>query len=110
MYDNIDHISFQKKQKLTKATKNSRAKGGLKKMPATKKDSTSSSQEQSTGKASDTQSWPHLKYDFVQPDKIRDVKKRAASHPDYDPRTIYVPTEFLDKQTPVRSILLLILP
>lgn len=49
----------------------------------------------------DPQSWPHLKYDFLQPENIRDDQKRPPSHPDYDPKTLYVPIEFLDAQTPV---------
>ncbi|XP_023245982.1 LOW QUALITY PROTEIN: probable DNA mismatch repair protein Msh6 [Copidosoma floridanum] len=51
-------------------------------------------------KASNTQSWPHLKYEFLQPDKIKDAKMRSPEHPDYDPRTLYVPQDFLDTQTP----------
>ncbi|XP_058798802.1 probable DNA mismatch repair protein Msh6 isoform X3 [Phymastichus coffea] len=46
------------------------------------------------------QSWPHLKYEFLQPDKIKDNQKRSLSHPDYNPKTLYIPIEFLDAQTP----------
>jgi hypothetical protein len=72
------------------------------KKSASKNDSILSNQEQPTAKASDTQSWPHLKYDFLQPNKIKDNMKRPASHPDYDPKTVYVPPDFLSSQTPVR--------
>lgn len=77
----------------------SRRGGGAKKSIA-RKDS-KNGQQQPTGKASDTQAWPHLKYEFLQKDKIRDNKKRLSSHPDYDPKTVYVPPDFLEKQTPV---------
>uniref|UniRef100_A0A1B6M5Q0 DNA mismatch repair protein MutS-like N-terminal domain-containing protein n=1 Tax=Graphocephala atropunctata TaxID=36148 RepID=A0A1B6M5Q0_9HEMI len=44
--------------------------------------------------------WPHLKYDFVQPNRIKDIKMRPASHPDYDPRTVHVPDDFKQGLTP----------
>ncbi|XP_058798739.1 probable DNA mismatch repair protein Msh6 [Phymastichus coffea] len=58
------------------------------------------SNKQISGKASDTQSWPHLTYDFLQPDKIKDNNRRSVDHPDYDPKTVYVPQEFLNNLTP----------
>lgn len=48
--------------------------------------------------------WPHLKLDFLQPEKIRDIHKRALNHPDYDPGTVHVPSDFLNNQTPVRIL------
>lgn len=48
------------------------------------------------------ESWPHLKYDFLQPNKIRDINRKLSNDPDYDPRTVYVPPDFLNQQTPVR--------
>ena len=45
--------------------------------------------------------WPHLKYDFLHPDKIMDKKRRRPDHPDYDKRTLYVPEDFKNKVTPV---------
>lgn len=50
-------------------------------------------------------SWPHLKLPFLQPDKIKDAKKRSKTDPNYDPKTLYVPEEFKEKLTPVRKIL-----
>lgn len=44
--------------------------------------------------------WIHLKLDFLKPDKLRDAKKNKPNDPDYDPHTLYVPEEFLNKQTP----------
>lgn len=48
--------------------------------------------------------WPHLKLDFLQPEKIRDKQRRTLKDPDYDPRTVYVPIDFLNNQTPVRIL------
>lgn len=48
--------------------------------------------------------WPHLKLDFLQPEKIRDINRRTLKDPDYDPRTVYVPLDFLNNQTPVRIL------
>ncbi|XP_971522.4 probable DNA mismatch repair protein Msh6 [Tribolium castaneum] len=44
--------------------------------------------------------WLHNRLDFLQPNKIRDVNKRRPDDPDYDPRTLYIPQSFLEKQTP----------
>ncbi|XP_061180194.1 DNA mismatch repair protein Msh6-like isoform X2 [Saccostrea echinata] len=44
--------------------------------------------------------FPHLKLDFLQPEKIKDAKKKSKSDPDYDPKTLYVPESFLKQQTP----------
>ncbi|XP_030752562.1 probable DNA mismatch repair protein Msh6 [Sitophilus oryzae] len=45
-------------------------------------------------------SWPHEKLEFLKPEKIRDAEKRKPSHPEYDPRTLYVPPDFLNQVTP----------
>ncbi|XP_076654802.1 DNA mismatch repair protein Msh6 [Halictus rubicundus] len=45
-------------------------------------------------------SWRHLKYDFLQPNKIKDINRRSPGDPDYDPKTVYVPMDFLTQQTP----------
>lgn len=44
--------------------------------------------------------WIHLKLDFLKPEKLRDANKNKPNAPDYDPHTLYVPEEFLNKQTP----------
>ncbi|CAG9534923.1 unnamed protein product [Cercopithifilaria johnstoni] len=44
--------------------------------------------------------FPHLDFDFLQPDRIRDADKRLRSHPDYCSRTLYVPEAFMKRQTP----------
>lgn len=51
-----------------------------------------------------THTWPHLKLDFLRPEKIKDIHRRTPKDPDYDPKTLYVPTDFLNNQTPVREI------
>ena len=45
-------------------------------------------------------SWPHLSYPFLQPDLIKDAHGRRPSHPDYDPKTLFVPENFLQRQSP----------
>jgi len=42
----------------------------------------------------------HLTFDFLKEDKLKDKEGRRPSDPDYDPRTLHVPKEFLNKQTP----------
>lgn len=44
--------------------------------------------------------WVHLKLDFLEPENLRDANKNKSSDPNYDPHTLYVPQEFLNKQTP----------
>ncbi|XP_054273047.1 DNA mismatch repair protein Msh6-like [Macrosteles quadrilineatus] len=50
--------------------------------------------------SSDRDNWPHLKYDFLQPNRIKDIKMRPASHPEYDPKTVHVPEDFKMKLSP----------
>ncbi|XP_011874515.1 PREDICTED: probable DNA mismatch repair protein Msh6 [Vollenhovia emeryi] len=47
-----------------------------------------------------TPTWPHLKFEFLQPEKIKDIHRRTPKDPDYDPKTLYVPVDFLNNQTP----------
>lgn len=42
----------------------------------------------------------HNSYKFLYPPNRRDINKRAPDHPDYDERTLHVPSDFLDAQTP----------
>lgn len=44
--------------------------------------------------------FPHLDYEFLKPDKICDAERRPLKHPDYDPKTLWVPKDFMQKQTP----------
>ncbi|XP_066999808.2 DNA mismatch repair protein Msh6 [Anabrus simplex] len=46
------------------------------------------------------ESWTHLKLDFLNPVKIRDAMRRTPDHPDYDPKTLYVPEDFKKNLTP----------
>ncbi|GFR92090.1 DNA mismatch repair protein Msh6 [Elysia marginata] len=48
----------------------------------------------------DASSYFHVSLDFLQPDKLRDNTRKLKSDPDYNPRTLYVPESFLNKQTP----------
>ncbi|BFZ11157.1 hypothetical protein BsWGS_14196 [Bradybaena similaris] len=52
------------------------------------------------GSQRDASSFPHVRLDFLQPDKIKDFNRKLKSDPDYNPKTLYVPESFLDKQTP----------
>ncbi|KAM7540693.1 hypothetical protein Aperf_G00000029658 [Anoplocephala perfoliata] len=45
-------------------------------------------------------SWPHLTYPFLLPDRIKDAHGRRPNHPDYDQKTLFVPEDFLRKQSP----------
>ncbi|VDO76272.1 unnamed protein product [Onchocerca flexuosa] len=58
--------------------------------------------ESSAAVVSDIESvqFPHLNFDFLKPDNIRDADGRLRSHPDYCPRTLFVPEAFMKKQTP----------
>ncbi|KAK7074527.1 DNA mismatch repair protein msh6 [Halocaridina rubra] len=46
------------------------------------------------------ESWPFMRYKWLQLENIRDREKRPPTHPDYNPRTLYVPEDFLNQQTP----------
>lgn len=45
--------------------------------------------------------WLHNKLEFLQPANIRDAKKNRPGHPQYDPKTLYVPDKYLNSLTPV---------
>lgn len=45
-------------------------------------------------------SWPHLTYPFLLPDRIKDAHGRRPNHPEYDQKTLFVPEDFLRKQSP----------
>ncbi|XP_064074096.1 probable DNA mismatch repair protein Msh6 isoform X1 [Vanessa tameamea] len=51
----------------------------------------------------DEDNWTHCKLDWLKPDNIRDGQKRKPDHPEYDPSTVYVPMEFMKKQTPAHK-------
>ncbi|THK32980.1 probable DNA mismatch repair protein Msh6 [Diachasma alloeum] len=53
-----------------------------------------------TGPTTGGDSWPHLKLDFLQPENRRDKNRRRPTDENYDPRTLHVPEDFLNKQTP----------
>ncbi|XP_065191374.1 DNA mismatch repair protein Msh6-like [Sycon ciliatum] len=42
----------------------------------------------------------HETLDWIKDEKVKDAKGHLKSHPDYDPRTLYVPRDFLSKQSP----------
>lgn len=44
--------------------------------------------------------WEHEKLDWLQEGKRRDARRRRQGDPDYDPCTLYVPEDYLNKCTP----------
>ena len=49
------------------------------------------------------QSLTHLSYSFLQPQKIMDKNKYRPDHPKYNPKTLYIPEDFFEQQTPVSN-------
>lgn len=46
--------------------------------------------------------WPHTKMDFLKPENIKDINGHKPDHPEYNPKTLFVPKSFLDKLTPTQ--------
>lgn len=42
----------------------------------------------------------HLTFEFLKPGKVKDSHGRLESDPEYDPRTLFVPAAFMQKQSP----------
>ena len=42
----------------------------------------------------------HQKLVWLKPENLKDKDGRKKTDPEYDPRTLYVPPDFLNKQTP----------
>ncbi|XP_065225587.1 DNA mismatch repair protein Msh6 [Planococcus citri] len=53
-----------------------------------------------TAKELGDENWPHLKLEFLKPEKIRDAKRRPKDDPNYDPKTLLVPEDYKNKLTP----------
>ncbi|NXF94233.1 MSH6 protein, partial [Eubucco bourcierii] len=53
-----------------------------------------------SGGSSGFGAWEHEKLDWLQEKKKKDAHRRQQSDPDYDPRTLYVPEDYLNKCTP----------
>ncbi|XP_041361068.1 DNA mismatch repair protein Msh6-like [Gigantopelta aegis] len=49
---------------------------------------------------SGSRDFPHLKLEFIQTNRIKDIDGHRKSDEDYDPKTLYIPDGFLLKQTP----------
>ena len=59
-----------------------------------------------TATSTATDSFAHMSYSFLQPDKMKDGKGRLlATDPEADPETLYVPQPFLAQQTPAQRYL-----
>lgn len=44
--------------------------------------------------------WLHETIDFLKPNQIKDKNMRKPNDPEYDPRTVFVPSDFIKKQSP----------
>nr|BAV25096.1 DNA mismatch repair protein MutS-homolog 6 [Xenopus laevis] len=44
--------------------------------------------------------WEHEKFDWLQDGKRKDMKRKRQTDADYDPSTLYIPDDFLNKCTP----------
>ncbi|XP_068796155.1 DNA mismatch repair protein Msh6 isoform X2 [Struthio camelus] len=53
-----------------------------------------------TGGAGGFTVWEHEKLDWLQEGKRKDARRRRQDDPDYDPCTLYVPEDYLNKCTP----------
>lgn len=51
-------------------------------------------------KCEDPSKWLHQKLGFLEPGKIRDANRNRPSDENYDPKTLYVPEDYLDTLTP----------
>ncbi|XP_018403551.1 PREDICTED: probable DNA mismatch repair protein Msh6 [Cyphomyrmex costatus] len=87
----ISNVKLKSKQISSNNTKNKKD---------SKHQSSQPVQSQSVSNRVTAHTWPHLKLDFLQPEKIRDIHKRTLKDPDYDSKTLYVPNDFLINQTP----------
>ncbi|CAK9830154.1 Probable DNA mismatch repair protein Msh6 [Anthophora retusa] len=90
----------EKKRKVTHGTGKRQQRGKKKDVKKDEKESKQPQQVQAQGSNNTVETWRHLKYDFLQPNKIQDINRKPASDPNYDPKTLYVPLDFLNQQTP----------
>lgn len=89
----VPEMKTKKKPKIAKE------EGSLQSFTFEKSNRSLSQDENVNSLASDTQ-WFHERLEFLKPDKIRDIRGNRLDHPEYDEKTLYVPQDFLDKQTP----------
>ncbi|KAG7462668.1 hypothetical protein MATL_G00187230 [Megalops atlanticus] len=54
----------------------------------------------SGGAGEGTTVWDHEKLEWLQEGRRRDAKRRRPTDEDYDPNTLYIPEDFLNKSTP----------
>lgn len=90
----------EKKRKFSNGAGKKTQAGRKRNIKADKKEAKPPQQNQVQTSNSVVESWPHLTYDFLQPNKIKDINRKALNDPDYDPKTVYVPLDFLNQQTP----------
>ncbi|CAJ0570280.1 unnamed protein product, partial [Mesorhabditis spiculigera] len=44
--------------------------------------------------------YEHESWEFLKSEKVRDANRRRPDDPEYDPSTLWIPNDFLEKQTP----------
>ncbi|XP_004931420.2 probable DNA mismatch repair protein Msh6 isoform X1 [Bombyx mori] len=92
-----DSFKYEPNQ-TSKSNKNTKTTAGSKSKTILPEENPKSQEEESSDG-----NWVHCKLDWLKPDKIRDAMKRKLDHPDYNPRTLYVPPDFLKSQTPAHQ-------
>ncbi|XP_066983199.1 DNA mismatch repair protein Msh6 isoform X2 [Macrobrachium rosenbergii] len=56
--------------------------------------------KETPAKSNEGEEWPFMKCSWLKPENIRDRDRKRPSDPDYNPRTLFVPDNFLNSQTP----------
>lgn len=82
-----------------RSTKKSNGRSTSKKSKSNGFDKENSSANAGESCISVVRKFSHETYDFIKPENIRDKDGRRPEHPDYDPKTLYVPNDWLKKQT-----------
>ncbi|XP_072153216.1 DNA mismatch repair protein Msh6 [Bemisia tabaci] len=94
-----DLDTIKKKQRKTTIAPSRTPKARKKPISLSSKDDKQESAT-SDGTRSASDDWPHLKLTWLHKDKLKDAQGRPVNHPDYDPKTLYVPSEFKNSLTP----------
>ncbi|KAL0818931.1 hypothetical protein ABMA28_008234 [Loxostege sticticalis] len=98
-----NNLSLKKKLQEYGPKQSSKYHSRAKTKPSSKNSAIQSinSNPENQGATADEGNLTYSKLEWLQPENIMDAEKRRPDHPDYDQRTLFVPPEFLDKQTPL---------
>lgn len=86
--------------RLSATTKNKLASFSMDDSVVEDGDETEASGAGAGDKNSTDASWEHLSLPFLKPGRIRDAEMRREDDPEYDARTLHVPSDFLAKCSP----------